>query len=154
MRRIQLLICCLLMSSCNWFGIRAVELPPGNGYGFDTTDTNVLLYMVSIVGVAAGVAMVIWTPLKTVGGFIATMFGGIIILISVFAALVKIMPWIVGGCCLIAVGLAVIYFRKHWNSVADVINTHIDPEKLDIKAKRIVDDFKRAAVKGDPNAGK
>lgn len=146
MRLLWLALICMLFSGCFGIGLRIPESPDG-GYGFDATDTNVFLYMVSIVGVAAGIAMVIWTPLKTLGGFIATMFGGIIILISVFATLIKIMPWIVGGSCLLAVGLAIIYFKSHWNKVAEIINK-VDPSNLDDEAKKIAAQFK-GALKGD-----
>jgi hypothetical protein len=110
-------------------------MPEDTG-GIDTTDTNIFLYTISIIAIAAGVALAIWSPFKQVGLFVITMFASIIILISVFATILKYMPWIILCCIVAAVGVGIIYMRRHHLTVLQNLNV-VEKDMTD-KAKQIL----------------
>jgi hypothetical protein len=117
-----ILFTCLLLSGCFGFGVEAREVPPGWRDSFTNGSSNAILYMFSIIAIAAGIALIVWTPFKQVGLFTVTMFGSIIVLTYVFALILSIMPWILAGAAFLVVAYGVYCVRKHNWDISDTLD--------------------------------
>lgn len=113
---------CFILCGCFGIGVDVRETKHSWMDAFTSeSGSNALLYTLSIVAIAASIAMIIWTPLKQAGLFGVTMFSSIIILTYVFAFILSIMPWLLGGALLLVAAYIVLDLYKHNWSVSGTI---------------------------------
>jgi presenilin-like A22 family membrane protease len=134
MRKIILaLLACFVVVSLTGcifgLGTEVREIPPSWKDQFTNGGANAVLYMVSIIAIAAGIALIVWTPFKSVGLFAVTMFGSIIVLTYVFALILSIMPYILIAAALLTIAYGVIVVRRHNWDVSDTIKDLEDKVK-------------------------
>lgn len=105
-------------------------------------EVSVRFYVFGAIVAVAGIACCIWTPFKTLGGFLATCGGGVILLNQFVIWVQPLLPWIFGSVVTIGLVWALYHLYELWNAHVDVVAQGVNTANLASQTTTLVEKAK------------
>lgn len=103
---------------------------------------SVRFYVFGAIVAVAGIACCIWTPFKTLGGFLATCGAGVILLNEFVIWVQPLLPWIFGAVVTAGLVWALYHLYELWNAHVDVVAQGVNTANLESKTTSLVEKAK------------
>lgn len=148
MRRILLMLLALYtLCGCT----NRIEVGNGSSPSADYATTSVQhpaevasvrFYIFGAIVAVVGIALCIWTPFKTLGGFLATCGGGVIVLNEFVLWVQPFLPWIFGSALTIGLAWAAYHLYELWDAHTDVVSQGVNTTNLASNTTSLVEKAK------------
>lgn len=104
--------------------------------------SSVRFYVFGAIVAVVGIACCIWTPFKTLGGFLATCGGGVIVINEFVIWVQPFLPWIFGGVLVTGLAWAVYHLYELWDGHVDIVNQGVNTTNLASNTTSLVEKAK------------